>query len=439
MQIFPRIVSAVPRTTGMTAQNPFSKGSLPPAARRNGFRLTGIQTRSFYATRRQCLPPCPAPGLAAGYAALPSRRLISLSGPDAAKFLQGAITRNIYDMPPSDNAKEKLPRTRGFYGAFLSAQGRILNDVFVYPDTVGIGDTNAVGIPAGTSFLIEVDAREAGRLAKHIQLYKLRADFSVRLLEADEATVWQAWGGPAMAPAFQDEDGCLSTVDTRAPGMGVRFISIREKVPQSIAHELPLSHESAYMIRRYLHGVAEGQDELVREQALPLESNLDLMGGIDFRKGCYVGQELTIRTKHRGVVRKRILPVAVYGSHRGEPRWLEYTAEPELTCVPSDLFADHIPPGTEIGRYEKKGRSAGKFLRGIGNIGLALCRLETMTSVHVPGTEGASLFGGGFDPNDEFVMEFPSQMTAPNVVKVKAFVPEWLRKGLTVSVEEKDH
>src|SRR5690606_34871018 len=78
--------------------------------------------------------------------------------------------------------------------------------------------------------------------------------------------------------------------------------------------KLPSYPESTYHLCRYVLGLAEGQSEILRDSALPHESNLDLLGGVDFRKGCYVGQELTIRTEHRGVVRKRILPAVLYSA-----------------------------------------------------------------------------------------------------------------------------
>ncbi|KAJ2892405.1 putative folate-binding protein [Zalerion maritima] len=431
MQSLSRISNAIPRRAEATIRSTAVKRA-SNAGRRQATRGQGNQRRAFHVTPQKWYPPSPAPGPSAGYAALPQRRLISLAGPDAAKFLQGAITRNIYDVPSDSSASEGPPRQQGIYGAFLNAQGRFLNDVFIYPDTIGIGAKDAA---EGETFLVEVDAAEAERLAKHIKLYKLRAKFDVKLLDTEEATVWQAWGD-TVTPSIEND--CLSVMDQRAPGMGARFVAPFKNIPRSISNELPEAHESAYAIRRYLNGVAEGQEELLREAALPQESNLDLMGGIDFRKGCYVGQELTIRTQHRGVVRKRILPVVVYGPHRGEPRWLEYHNDPELTVVPSNLCAEHIPPETEVGRYKKKGRSAGKFLKGIGNVGLALCRLEVMTSVQVPGTEGAGLVGGGFNPDDEFYMKIGREMREPAEVKVKAFVPEWLREGLAAATRNRE-
>ncbi|TQN64913.1 putative transferase CAF17 [Colletotrichum shisoi] len=361
------------------------------------------------------VPPPPAPP-AAGYAALSSRRLISVAGPDAAKFLQGVITRNIA-------SKEARERQTGFYAAFLNATGRVLHDVFVYPDIAGLGGAAAAeSEQAGTRFLIEVDANEAERLAKHIKRYKLRAKLNMRLLAADEATVWHAWddgGKPITTDA-----ALLSTVtkDPRTPGLGYRLLQGRDTRPPL---DLDETTEDSYTIRRYMQGVAEGQDEIIREHALPQETNMDYMDGIDYHKGCYVGQELTIRTKHRGVVRKRILPCMVYEVDRAVPQTLQYRPEHDAGHGPEGLSAETIPRETSIGRSGKRGRSAGKWLKGVGNVGLGLCRLEIMTDIVLPGETAASTF----DPADEFMLQWGEE-DKNNTVKVKAFVPEWLRNGL---------
>ncbi|KAG4434588.1 ccr4 associated factor, partial [Cadophora sp. M221] len=107
------------------------------------------------------LAQAPPPPPAAGFTHLPSRRLIALTGPDSTHYLQGVITANLTSSSPP----------AGFYAAFLNAQGRLLNDVFIYPYTEsGKGD----------GWLIEVDAKEVTVLAKHIRRYKLRAKFEVR-------------------------------------------------------------------------------------------------------------------------------------------------------------------------------------------------------------------------------------------------------------------
>jgi transferase CAF17, mitochondrial len=357
----------------------------------------------FYSTITKN-PPSPPP---TAFARLPSRRLISLTGPDSTHYLQGVITANL---------SPATPRTSGFYTAFLNAQGRLLYDVFIYPYVEP--DTKQEG------WLIEVDAEEAERLAKHVKRYKLRAKFQVRLVPWEEMGVWSAWeegegGWTAHSLAGLQNtvtgtgEGEIGCEDKRAPGMGRRLILPGDKRPEVDGEDVG---EGVYRVRRYLRGVPEGQDELLYESALPQESNVDFMGGVDYRKGCYVGQELTIRTHHTGVVRKRILPVMLYGKDEPMPTSLEYDPT-------KDYWVERIPRETSIGRFEKRGRSAGKFLTGVGNIGLGLCRLEAMTDVQVQGE------AGGYKEGDEFKVEWDAEGFGPDMVKVKAFIPSWhLRK-----------
>ena len=387
----------------------------------------------------------PAGPSRAGLASLSSRKLISVSGPDAAKFLQGVVTANMLTPGPNPHSRTGA----GFYAVFLTATGRILHDVFIYPDLRNPSPT----AQPGESFLIEVDAAEADRLHRHIKRFKLRAKFSLRVLDPSEATVWHAWSDdpalPLSLPTSSPSDptnpsnAFLTAPDLRAPNLGHRILNFSSSSTSSstptppepllpLFESLPHAPESAYHLRRYLHGIPEGQSELLREQALPHESNVDLMGGIDFRKGCYVGQELTIRTEHRGVVRKRVLPCLLYpaeGEGSAVPQGLEQYS-PAVGGSEGEITAEMVPCEASIGRVGKKGRSAGKWLRGVGNVGLALCRLEIMTDVVLP---GESTGGMAFDAADEFVVglgETGEGEGEGRKVKIKAFVPEWLREGL---------
>lgn len=331
------------------------------------------------------LPSAPSPS---GLATLTSRRLLSLSGPDAAKFLQGAITANL--------TTASSPSSSGFYAAFLTAQGRVLHDVFVYPSPT-----------TPSTYLLEVDAPHAPALQRHIKRYQLRSKFSVTLLSPSDLIVQHVWGP---SPPPEAEEGGITLPDPRAPGLGWRILS-----PSPLA---PTASEDTYHLHRYLHGVAEGQSEILRDVALPLESNLDLMGGVDFRKGCYVGQELTIRTRHRGVVRKRVLPCVLYRAGEEVPRALGYDA--------GGVDGRGIPGEASVGRVGgKQGRGVGKWLRGVGNVGLALCRLEAMTDLRMAGEPPAAAGGA----EGEFVV-VPGGEDGEGEVRVKAFVPEWMRRGL---------
>lgn len=148
-------------------------------------------------------------------------------------------------------------------------------------------------------------------------------------------------------------------------------------------------------------GVPEGQAELEKGVALLQESCVDYMGGVDFRKGCYVGQELVIRTQHTGVVRKRIVPVRVGMDGEGEE------------VVMPGLGA-RIRGGN--GGVERRGRRelVGRWIGGVGNVGLALWRLDGMEAGTIGGDVGVMSVEGAAD------------------VEVRALVPEWwkdMQKG----------
>ncbi len=321
-------------------------------------------------------------------------------------------------------------------------------------------------------YLIEVDASEASKLFTHIKRYKLRATkVNVKLLDEGEWNVWSIWQGsssstrpfsigsplqtsPASAPLdeiglFPSEIGCL---DRRAPGMGQRAILPRDKVPvpnqpedrNLDRPEIEYVSLKAYTVRRMLLGVAEGQQEIWRETALPQESNIDYMGGIDYRKGCYVGQELTIRTHHTGVVRKRILPCRVYRGDEEEPEGLLDGLEEGdgIGDEDGDGVEYDIPSGTDItllpsssdpsssSSSAPRSRKTGKWLQGIGKVGMALCRLDAMTDTKLPA--GSLLWKPGMQFGCSW-MAVEGDIGMGNTmekreVRVKAFVPAWFPK-----------
>lgn len=328
-----------------------------------------------------------------------------MSGADAAKFLQGLITNNV-DPSKSDS----------FYAAFLDARGRVLWDVFIWVDRRQPGEW---------ACYVEVDGTEVESLMKHLKRHKLRSKVKFHLVPEDSMHLYASWG-----KAQSNTSPLFSMTDPRASGFGERFLSIEKAVSED---ELVVSNER-YHLRRYLFGIAEGQNEIARESALPMECNIDLASGIDFRKGCYIGQELTIRTKHTGVVRKRILPIQLYHSSEGEP------CDDKPALYNSRWRGDTVP-GTDIKQLDeqgniKKGRAAGKFITRIGNVGLALCRLEMMTPMRV------SAEGGSYKPGLEFGMQVPTHeidvvRESEAIVKIKPIVLQdlmlrekiWWEKG----------
>jgi folate-binding protein YgfZ len=398
-----------------------------------------FSTASQHQQRKQHdLPPVPPP---AGYARLTNRALISLAGVDSTSFLQGMVTQNML----MGKEPVRTPRRTGCYSAFLNAQGRVLHDVFIYPLPVGSGSGSSSGAASAEdpAWLIEVDKAEVKNLLKHLKKHKLRAKFTMRALDDGERSVWASWNDqteprwaaynlesdfPAPSASKAAIAGCS---DTRAPGFGSRLLTpgpddLRTHFPDE--SKLPGTEVQlpTYNLRRILHGVAEGQGEIIRESALPMECNMDMMQGIDFRKGCYVGQELTIRTHHTGVVRKRILPVQLYNGEQDGVPFMETPVYDPASDLP-------LPPsGANISRVSaRKGRSAGKFLGGIGNVGLALCRLEMMTDIQLTGE------GSQYNPLQEFKVSWDGSesegaeerpVAQEGEVKIKALVPPWLRE-----------
>lgn len=361
--------------------------------------LSKKRSHRLYST--ETTPPPPA----SGAAKLTNRRLISLHGVDTPKFLQGIITNNVKTSGPES--------TKGLYAAFLTAQGKVLHDSFIYP-TVGSEWHTQQGNEEDPGYLVEVDADQVDVLMKHLKRHKLRSKFKLRVVEEGELNVWSLWreGDRWTAHGGQEgADGLISLTDARAPGMGQRLVipggDGKSRHGLDEVEEAPLS---AYTLRRYLRGVPEGQKEMPRDDCLPMNCNIDIMGGIDFKKGCYLGQELTIRTHHTGVVRRRTLPVALYEIGSEPPEKLEYV----------ESFTNLDLDGADIRRDDKRKRSTGKLIASVENIGLGMCRLEQMTDLTISGEPSS------FKPEDKFII----QGADGKEMGLKAFVPDWIRGNI---------
>ena len=287
--------------------------------------------------------------------------------------------------------------------------------IWVYPELAG----------KEWACYIEVDADEMDALLKHLKRHKLRSKIKMEPVKEDELAVWASWG-LAQDQLQQDEALVASLEDPRGPGFGIRCLFGGNDKTKG---HVPVVDAVQYRLRRYLYGIPEGPQEIARESALPMECNIDLSSGIDFKKGCYVGQELTIRTKHTGVVRKRILPVQLYHAQAQAPdQDSAKQAAVESTFFLDPTWREPMPDsGSDIKQLDdqggiKKGRAAGKFVAGIGNIGLGLCRLEMMTSMKI------SAEGSGWKPGVEFGIRKPDTAENEKPVRVRAIVPQWFRE-----------
>lgn len=360
-----------------------------------------VQKARFYSTD--------APKL--NYVALPSRTLISLDGPDATDFLHNLIPAPVLPLEEKESC---------IASAFLNAKGRVIHDVFLYKPSKANGQ----------QWFLEVDTNSASTIMKHLKKHKLRSKFKLERLTPEQAAIFYLWPRSAVP----DQVDGLSILQDPRPNMGKRGYLVAQdastKLEKSLAaHEAKEeNHWEDYMIHRMLNGHAEGPVEILSDHALPQESNFDFYGGIDFHKGCYLGQELTIRTHHTGIVRKRILPVQIYSDTDPIPKEQTRTMYDPVAALPQPPNEANI---SKCGARGRSGRSTGKWLGGYGNIGLALCRLETMTDVSL--TAEGSQYNA---ESDEFEVTWQEGETGESRnVKVKAFVPPWLRQAMDDSIK----
>jgi len=215
-------------------------------------------------------------------AMLEDRGVVSVSGADATGFLQGLLTNDV----------EKLPPGEARYAALLTPQGKILFDMIVVR-------APGAGEPV---FLIDCAAAQAADLARRLGFYKLRAKVAV----ADESAaraVAAYWGGEP-----EPVEGGTLYADPRDPRLGWRAI-----LPRTIADAIGSEHAAEYEGLRIGAVAPKGGLDFAYGDAFPHDANLDLLHGVDFEKGCYVGQEVVSRMKHRGTARKRVVRVKLAG------------------------------------------------------------------------------------------------------------------------------
>ena len=203
-------------------------------------------------------------------ALLPDRATLTAIGEDAQSFLQGVLTCNVEALEPGEAR----------LGALLTPQGKILFDFLVSRVEGG--------------FRLECVAASAPDLAKRLGLYKLRAKVAIALDPA--LSVAAAWdGAETAAEVARLRDGRLPTLGERLYFADGAFSAD--------------ATEADYHAHRIGLGVPEGGRDFTFGDAFPHEAMMDQLGGVDFKKGCYVGQEVVSRMQHRGTARTRIVPV----------------------------------------------------------------------------------------------------------------------------------
>ena len=260
---------------------------------------------------------------------LEARGVVRLGGGDMRTFIQGLISNDITLLTP-DHA---------LYAALLTPQGKYLFDFLL--------------LDRGDSILLDVERQRLAALIQRLTMYRLRADVTLSDASEDHA-VLAVFDRSAIPPGAIADPAAL--VDPRLPELGLRVVLPRDRVPGFIAeHGLQQVDQAEYDRLRLTLGVPDGSRDLVVDRSLLLESGFEELHGVSFTKGCFVGQELTARTKHRGLVKKRLLPVRVDGP------------------LPAS--------GTPVTRG---GKDAGEMRSGAGNLGLALLRLDQLAATEEP-------------------------------------------------------
>jgi len=275
------------------------------------------------------------------FAVLEDRGVLALEGTDARAFLQGLVSNDVNKVGPS----------RAIYAALLTPQGKFLHDFFV-------GELN-------WTLMIDCEKARLADLKRRLGLYKLRAQVTIADRSAELAVAALFGDGALGALALPEEAGAagafasgIAFVDPRLASAGARAIAPREPLRAgAIAAGFAETGADDYDKMRISLGLPDGSRDLEVERAILLENGFEELNGVDWNKGCYMGQELTARTKYRGLVRKRLMPVAIEG--------------------PAPAFGAPIRFGEA---------DAGEMRSSRGGIGLALLRLEKVAEARAAGT-----------------------------------------------------
>ena len=268
---------------------------------------------------------------------LPDRGVVKVSGEDARNFLNGLVTTDVTELEPA----------QGRFGALLTPQGKIVVDFLI---------TEAPGGHGG-GFLFDCPRALAKTLTDKLAFYKLRAKVAVENL-SDSLGVIAAWDGdPAVTPD-------LAFADPRDHALGLRVLAPQElaaKVAALIGADLV--DASAYEAHRIACGAPRGGLDFTYGDAFPHETNMDRLHGVDFDKGCYVGQEVVSRMQHRGSARTRTVKILLDGP----------SPEPGATILAGD-------------------KAVGTMGSTAGEMGLALIRTDRVADAL---SAGLALTAGG--------------------------------------------
>jgi tRNA-modifying protein YgfZ len=266
----------------------------------------------------------------AKFVRLEDRGILAVVGPDQRSFLQGLVSNDV----------TLVAEDRAVYAALLTPQGKYLFD-FIMAEHDG-------------EIWLDAEAARLGDLKRRLSMYRLRA--KVELLERPDLAVAAVFGdGAAAALGLPAEPGAagaceagVALVDPRLADLGCRLIVECGQLGFH-ADRFSRADFALYDRHRLALGIPDGSRDLVPDKSILLEAGFDELNGVNWRKGCYMGQELTARTKYRGLIKKRLLPVTIAG--------------------------DAAEPGTMV---TLDGKDAGELRSSCDGAGLALLRLDAV-------------------------------------------------------------
>lgn len=265
------------------------------------------------------------------YVELKNRSLIKVDGPDARDFLQGLVSQDL----------NRVSDSRSVYSAMLSPQGKFQFDFFCFE--------------LDGALVLDCEAERASDLLKRLSMYKLRSDVTLSDINDDFYVSAVLKGSKAFGLSDEErgvtkplKSGVIFT-DPRLRDMGCRAVLKRDDKVLSFSG-LSAGDIEDYETRRLSLGIPDGSRDMTIDKALLLENGFEELDGVSFNKGCFMGQELTARTRYRGLVKKRLLPVSIDG------------AAPPLNAI---LMTGH--------------NEAGEMKTCQGSLGLALVRLSQLT------------------------------------------------------------
>ncbi|GAA5894116.1 Iba57p [Sporobolomyces salmoneus] len=368
-----------------------------------------------------------------------TRSLLSIQGRDSTKFLQGLVSNDVRKIKQSSDEAAKGGSL--LYAGLLQADGRYMSDIFLHSHP-------SPSDPSLPSYFLDHPSSQSSLIRSYLKRHVLRSKLKLAKEIEQDWQVVQVWRnleeGVEKDDVKKGEEWLDSQKgierDSRVPGMGWRYVKKKDELdlPSELFQPVTPSH---YHLHRLLYSVPENPSDF---PALPLEANLELMQGVDYKKGCYVGQELTARTYFKGVVRKRGVGVRLFREGEEVPTSFMPSLSPSSSAslIPSPKLYPTPPPGSSLipltsAPSKRAPRPAGKLGSTLPlispqtgstlTIGFGSIKLDALDQVFkvVPPTKAEEGEGAGAGEKGEVLRESEEGEGEDGGWLAKGFLNEW--------------